>query len=242
MKVDLHPCFVLHQRAYRETSLILDVFSSGHGRVSLVAKGAKRGKNSQALLLQPARKLNLAWSQRSDMGTLSAVEQAGPVCALSGRRLFSCFYLNELLIRMLHKHESHPELFQKYEQALIQLESKQQEDRTLRIFEKNMLISLGYGLNLDQDITTGQAIDEQTGYFYRIGAGPMSDKPEHEPNIRISGKTLRALTCEDEECWDEQIAREAKKLFRTILDNYTGDKPLASRELYKSYLQNIVSN
>ncbi len=240
MKVDLHPCFILHQRAYRETSLILDVFSSGFGRVSVVARGAKRGKNSQSLLLQPARTLNLAWSMRSEMGTLSAVEQVGPAYALSGRRLFSCFYLNELLIRMLHKHESHPELFHKYEQALIQLQGTQSEDRVLRIFEKYLLKSLGYGLILDQDMTTGQAINDQTGYYYQIGAGPQSDKPVHEANIGISGRTLRALNSED--CWDDQIAREAKRLFRAILDNYTGDRPLASRELYKSYLQNTVIN
>lgn len=240
MKVDLHPCFILHQRAYRETSLILDVFSSGFGRVSLVAKGAKRGKSSQSLLLRPARKLNLAWSMRSEMGTLSAVEQAGPAYALSGRRLFTCFYLNELLIRMLHKHESHPELFRKYEQALIQLENTQSEEHVLRIFEKYLLKSLGYGLILDHDIATGQPVNDQIDYYYQIGAGPLRDKPVHDASIGISGRSLRALNNED--CWDDQIAREAKKLFRAILDNYTGERPLASRELYKSYLQNTVIN
>ena len=182
----------------------------------------------------------MAWSMRSELGTLSAVEQAGPAYALSGRRLFSCFYLNELLIRILHTHESHPELFRKYEQALIQLESTQTEERVLRIFEKYLLKSLGYGLILDQDITTGQPVNDQTDYYYQIGAGPLSEKPVHEANIGISGRTLRTLNSED--CWDDQIAREAKKLFRAILDNYTGERPLASRELYKSYLQNTVIN
>jgi len=237
MKVDLHPCFILHQRAYRETSLILDVFSSGHGRVSLVAKGAKRGKNSQSFLLQPARRLNIAWTMRSEMGTLAMVEPAGPPTSLIGRRLFSCLYLNELLIRMLHKHESHPELFHNYEQALVQLQGTGAEDRVLRIFEKHLLKTLGYGLILDHDTTNGQPVDMHTDYYYLFGSGPQQVKPDRQGFANVSGRTLLAL--DNEIDWDEQISRQAKRLFRTILDSYTGDRPLASRELYRSYLQNF---
>ncbi len=240
MKVDLHPCFILHQRAWRETSMMLDIFSSGYGRVSLVARGAKRGKNSQAILLQPGRKLNIAWSMRAEMGTLAAVELAGLVVPLSGRRLFCCFYMNELLTRMLHKHESHPELFHKYEHALIQLQGDAAEDRVLRIFEKHLLKTLGYGLILDHDTSTGQSVDADASYYYLLESGPQLDKPGSDASIRISGRTLLAL--DSEQGWDAQIAREAKHLFRAILDCYTGDRPLASRELYRSYLQNTATN
>lgn len=239
MKVDLHPCFILHQRAFRETSVILDVFSSAHGRVSVVARGAKRGRNSQSILLQPGRKLNLAWAMRSEMGTLVMVESAGLASMLVGPRLFCCFYMNELLIRMLHKHESHPELFHKYEDALIQLQGNAAEDRVLRIFEKHLLKTLGYGLILDHDITSGQAVEPDAAYYYLIDSGPQLDKPQ-DAHIRITGRTLLGLDSEQD--WDEQIAREAKQLFRAILDAYTGDRPLASRELYRSYLQNSTNN
>ena len=79
-RVDYHPCFILHHRPYSETSLILDVFSLLHGRISIMARGAKSGKRRQAPLLQPMRKLNLAWSIRSEMGTLTGVETNGQPC------------------------------------------------------------------------------------------------------------------------------------------------------------------
>ncbi|MEX2354126.1 MAG: DNA repair protein RecO [Gammaproteobacteria bacterium] len=241
MKVSLHPCFILHYRPYRETSLLLDVFSLDHGRVNLVAKGVKRGrKDNPARLLQPARKLNISWYMRSDLGTMTAVESAGIDSPLTGRRLVSCFYMNELLVRMLHKHEPHPELFNSYEQSLARLASDAAEAQVLRIFEKHLLKSLGYGLVLDQEIGSGTAVLPDKRYFYQIDHGPMSEQPVNARNIDISGRTLRALHDENE--WDEQISREAKRLFRIILGAHTGEKPLGSRELYKAYLRNDLTN
>lgn len=240
MKIELTSCFILHARPYRETSLLLDIFSHEHGRLSLIAKGVKRAKNSKAILLQPARKLNLAWSMRTDMGTLTAVESCGDSFMLSGRRLVSCFYLNELLVRLLHKHEPHPELFIKYEQSLMQLAAGLSEDRVLRIFEKNLLKSLGYGLVFDHEITSGKSIKADIHYFYQLDCGPLHEKPQNSNNVRVSGKTLQAL--DDENDWDDEIAREAKLLFRAILSVYTGPKPFASRVLYKAYIDNARMN
>ena len=241
MKVDLHPCYILHQRPYRETSLILDVFSLVSGRISLVARGAKRGKRgNQASLLRPARKLYMAWSIRTDMGTLTTVEPNGPVSDLTGRRLVSCFYMNELLVRMLHKHESHPELFQQYEAALAHLEAGFAEERVLRIFEKHLLKSLGYGLVLDREIVSGGPIVSDARYFYQLDYGPVDHKPVNARNVEISGKTLQAMNSEDN--WGADISREAKLLLRMALVVHTGERPLASRELYKAYLQNAVTN
>lgn len=233
MKVEAQPCFILHQRAWGETSLILDVFSLDYGRVSLVARGAKRGKTGQAGLLQPGRKLNLGWAIRTEMGTLVSVEAAGPAGLLSGPRLFSCFYLNELLIRMLHRHEAHPELFADYEMALMHLQQDRAEDQVLRIFEKSLLQSLGYGLILDHDVVHGVPIRDDRQYYYLIGSGPQEDPPG-QPAVRIAGKTLHAL--ESGTHWDEEVTREARMLMRTVLEGYIGDRPLASRALYRSYL------
>jgi len=236
VKTELHPCFILHHRPYRETSLLLDTFSLQYGRVNLMAKGVKRTRNNQALLLQPAKKLSIAWSMRSDMGTLTAVEAGAEQPNLIGRRLVSCFYLNELLVRMLHKHEPHPELFNKYEESLSQLSSDVPEDQVLRLFEIRLLQTLGYGLVLDHEIGTTEPIQTARRYFYQIDYGPLHDRPENARSIQVSGKTLLALHAED--VWDEEIASEAKLLLRTILATYTGPKPFASRELYKAYIDN----
>ncbi|MGK0297854.1 MAG: DNA repair protein RecO (recombination protein O) [Gammaproteobacteria bacterium] len=234
MKTELHACFLLHSRPYRETSLLLDVFSSQYGRVNLVARGAKRRNNNQSLLLQTGRKLNISWSMKRELGTMISVEANGPCNALKGTRLISCFYMNELLVRMLHRDESHPELFNIYDESMLQLNSKCPEDRVLRIFEKHLLKSLGYGLNLEHDMESGDNIVSEVEYFYRIDSGPVRKKPKNVKYVSISGKTLCALAKEND--WSIEISRESKALFRRILAEYTGDKPLGSRELYKAYI------
>ncbi len=240
MKTDLQPCYILHHRPYRESSLLLDIFSLEYGRVTLFAKGVKRGRNTPAPLLQPARRLNMAWSIRADSGTLTAVEADGPACKLNGYRLISCFYMNELLVRLLHRQEAHRELFYKYEESLRSLEAGAAEDRVLRIFEKHLLKSLGYGLILDHEVVSGTPIDETLQYFYRPDSGPLVEKSaDNSGSIAVSGRTLLAL--HQEKNWSEDIAKEAKLLFRAVLDTHLGEKPLGSRGLYKAYLQNIYT-
>lgn len=238
MKTDLHPCYVLHSRPYRETSLLVDILSSEYGRLRLVAKGVKRAKNNKAVLLQIARKLSLAWSQRGPLGNLIEVEDSGERIELNGSKIISCFYMNELLIRMLHADEPHPEVFEIYQQALNDLTQCQDEQKVLRIFEKKLLQILGYGLILDHDANTGNQIEMDKKYHYVPEFGPCITKNEGLQSVMISGKGLKAL--EYEKFWDSDIAREAKQLLRMLLKIHVGDKPFGSRELYRAYLQNIA--
>jgi DNA repair protein RecO (recombination protein O) len=232
-RVDHHPCFVLHHRPYSETSLILDVFSLLYGRISIMAKGAKSGKRGLASILQPLRKLNLAWSIRSDMGTLTGAEADGPPYRLEGGRLLSAFYLNELLLRLLHGHEPHAELFHAYEDSLSGLAGGADEERVLRLFEKHLLQSLGYGLVLDHEAASGNPVAQGQGYYYHFDHGPETSKLDGRSAVRVSGRTLLALYNED--CWDREVAAEAKRLLRGSIDSHLGNRPLESRELYKAY-------
>ena len=225
MRAELNPCFILHNRSYRETSLLLDVFSRLHGRVSLVAKGARKQKNNKRALLQPGRKINIAWSMRRELGTLTRP------CGTGG--VLTVFYINELLVRLLHRHEPHPELFDAYEEAVDKLYDMSTEQQTLRIFEKRLLEALGYGLVLDAD-TGGNAIRPDEHYNYLPEQGPVPSAAANGGGLTVSGRTLRALA--EEEFIDESILAEAKQLMRMVLRNLLGDKPLASRELYKHSL------
>ncbi len=110
VQVMLEPAYVLHHRPYRDSSLILDVLSAAYGRVALVARGARRPKSRLHGVLQPFQPLLASWSLRGEMGTLTAAEaRAGG--GLRGRALISGFYVNELLLRLLHRHDPHPQLF-----------------------------------------------------------------------------------------------------------------------------------
>lgn len=238
MKIDLHPCYVLHQRPYRETSLILDIFSLEYGRVDLIAKGVKRSKKGWVNILQPAKKMELAWSARSEMGTLTAAETSETSPDIHGRGLLTVFYINELLIRMLHKHEPHSELFDIYDSTLRLLSSEENPERILRVFEKHLLNTLGYGLVLDHEPGTGAKIRRDVRYYYLLNHGPASIRPDVSGHVRISGEALLAL--ENEVAWNDDVAKEIKGLMRFILDEYTGDRPLESRALYKAYIRNAT--
>lgn len=235
MKTDFSPAYILHRRSYRETSLLLDVLSRDAGRISLIAKGAKREKSSLAGLLQPCQRLLLSWSGNSELMTLTGAEADKPFLQIGQKRLIPAFYLNELVVRLLHRHESHPELFVAYDKALAALADEiRPEQGTIRKFEKRLLQAIGYGPVFDHDVDTGKPVESGRDYFYQADHGPVSVRPSHADFIKINGTTLIGMK-EDALNTDFSL-REAKRLMRYLLQKHLGDKPLASRDLYKSYM------
>lgn len=230
VRVELNPCYILHNRNYRETSLLLDVFSRRYGRISLVAKGARRQKNASRALLQPGRKINIAWTMRRELGTLTRAEPCPDNNPQAASALLTVFYINELLVRLLHRHEPHVELFDSYTETLEKLTDSATEQVTLRIFEKRLLEALGYGLALDSD-TEGNAVRPDEDYNYLPERGPEPRTSPGPGGLAISGRTLLALA--EENLGDEIVLAEAKQLMRKALGNLLGDKPLVSRELYQ---------
>jgi DNA repair protein RecO (recombination protein O) len=236
MKTGLHPAYILHYRPYRETSMLLDVFSRDYGRVGLVAKGAKQKRNGTSLLLQPYQRLLMSWSGKSELMTLNQVEMDRPAHIPEQDRLISAFYINELVIRLLHQHEAHPELFMVYDETLGDLAAKENDQQAvIRIFEKRLLQSLGYGLVLDRDVETGMPIDDSKDYYYLAERGPGTSVPADNDYVHVSGATLRALA--QESLTGRNVLDESKKLMRYILQKHLGQKPLASRALYASYIE-----
>ena len=236
MKIGLHPVYILHYRPYRETSMLLDIFSRDHGRTGLVAKGAKQKRNSTSLLLQPYQRLSMSWSGTGDLVTLNKVEADRPTRILEGERLISAFYINELVIRLLHKHEAHPELFGIYDTTLDDLVAREIEHQVvIRIFEKRLLQALGYGLILDHEVDTGAHIDVDKDYYYQAERGPVTSLPIGNDYVKISGTTLRSLA--QGNLVGKNVQDESKKLMRYVLQKHLGQKPLASRALYASYIE-----
>ena len=236
MNVELTACFILHSRSYLESSLILDIFSREHGRLHLIAKGAKREKSPFSGLLQPYQRLLMAWRGKSELMTLIDVEADIEAYELSDARTIAGFYINELLVRLLHQHEPHPELFDFYNKAIFDLSAAKPVDVILRIFEKGLLKSLGYGLVLDHDVDLGLAIEAGKKYYYLIDSGPMSETPATGDYIEITGNSLLAL--EQGSLQNKTELEESKRLMRFILQSHLGTKPLASRALYKAYMSN----
>lgn len=237
MKTELNPAFVLHHRPYRETSSLLDVFSRDHGRISLIAKGIRKKGSARAGLLQPWQRLQIAWSGKSELMTLTDVEADGPPRALQPQILFAGFYLNELIIRMLHQHEAHPDLFDSYDNTLGHLSGNPTDSQpVIRIFEKRLLDATGYGLTLDHDVDTDLPLEPDSVYYYQADRGPSVNLPKAHDYIKISGRSLLDLGNEVMQATD--VLRETRDLLRYVLRKHLGPKPLASRKLYQSFLAN----
>ena len=228
MRVQLEPAYVLHRRPYRETSLLVETLAQGYGRVAVVARGARAERSPLRGLLQPFRPLLVSWSGRQDLMTLNGAEPAG-VCALSGRGLLAGFYVNELLTRLLARHDPHAGLFEIYAQALAGLGCRGAEEQALRVFERRLLEVLGYGLGLGDTDMAGARIEPDRAYRYRLEAGAVPADAGGE-GLPVRGATLLALA--SGQLPDRETSREAKYLMRYVLQYYLGTRPLESRALF----------
>lgn len=234
MDAPLHACYILHQRPYRETSLLLEVLSRDHGRLGLVARGARRSANRQRWLFQPFRRLHVAWVMRRELGTLTQIEAADAAAFPGGSAVMAAFYLNELLMRLLHRHEPHPELFDAYAQALDGIREEQAREAALRVFEKHLLASLGYGMVLDREADSGRPLEADRRYYYQADLGPCAAPPREAGCVPVSGASLYALR--EERFHGEAQLADAKRLMRMLLTEHLGGRPLASRELYRRFV------
>ena len=226
----LQSAYVLHSRPYRDTSMLVEVFSHEHGRLGLVARGVRSGKSKLAGILQPFTPLLLSWYGGGELRSLKQAEAAGLPFPLRGDSLMSGFYLNELIMRLLQRADPHPQLFEAYCEALAGIAERETLGDELRNFEKALLHELGYGLVLDHDVETGEAIEMAQDYLYCLESGPVRDTGNNSQALILKGHTLKAI--ERGEYRDEQERREARRLMRAALELYLGDRPLKTREMY----------
>jgi DNA repair protein RecO (recombination protein O) len=189
-------------------------------------------------LLQPFRPLLTAWStRRSELVTLAQVEAAGEPYAVCGQVALCAFYLNELVLRALPRNDAHPELFARYRSALQCLaDDPSAAEPTLRIFEKHLLETAGYGVILDSDVETARPVNPERLYHYIPGHGPtliQEGGSAPDEGIAVSGGTLLALN--QEQLGAPLHRAEAKRLLRALLRLHLGDKPLHSRAWFDEY-------
>ena len=225
--------FVLHRRDYGDTSLLVEVFAGGLGRFPAIAKGARRARNPASALLQPFQPLWLGGVGRGEVRTLTRVEAAGRAVPLAGRALPCGFYLNELLMRLLGRHDPHDPLFAFYHAALSALGAGSDLETPLRQFELRLLEELGYAPSLDREAGSGAPVEPGRFYVVEAGLGP---RVSAEDRGSVSGAILLGLTKGD--VLDPAQQRQARALLRGLLEPHLGPKPLKSRELFRGWLGN----
>ena len=230
MRVQLEPSYVLHSRPFRETSLLLEVLSRSHGRVGLVARGARGSKSRWKNMLQPFRPLLLSWNQKGELGTLTAADQVASPPALEGEALFCGIYANELTTRFLQRQDPHPGFFEFYRTLVSRLSSGELSQPLLRTFEAELLKSAGFGLQLDHEQGSSRELCKDGWYLYDPESGPRrSEYEEQRAKELISGAALLALKSG---VIEDQHLRELKALMRKLIRYHLGGKPLNSQALF----------
>ncbi len=230
--VDMQPAFILHARAWRESSQILEVFCRDHGRIGVVARGARRARSRWAGHLRAFLPLSMSWSGRGGLCTLRSAEPTARSLEVTGMRLMAGFYLNELIMKFLERGDAHPELFAWYVQTLEQLAQDHDTEAVLRRFEVTLLREVGYGLNLTHDAVDHQPLDPEQTYQFVIEQGAVPVGAGQSGQLVFSGADILAIGSGVYS--DQRKLHSAKRLLRVVLDHYLGGRPLKTRQVLAS--------
>lgn len=224
-KVDHAESWVLHTRPYRETSLLVDVFSRTHGRLNVVARGGRRPLSSLKARLLAFQPLSLSWFGKGAVRTLHEAEWPGGYLDLKGRTLICGFYLNELLLRLLPPEDPHEALFDAYGAAVGDLSAGELPERCLRRFELALLSELGYAEALHQT-QDGSPIEMERRYVWQPEVGLRSAVAGEDG---FSGAMLQAMVADD---WSNPtVLAGSKLLMRALIGHHLGARTLHTRQL-----------
>jgi len=227
-RVQAQPGFVLHSYPYKETSLIVDVFSRDHGRMALVAKGAKRPLSKLRGVLQTFQPLSVSWSGKSEVRTLTAAEWVGGLLPLEKSALLCGFYLNELLVKLLAREDAHPALFDHYVSTLNQLAHGESTPIVLRKFERALLKETGVAGDWTVCVTNGKPVAPDDIYVVDPEQGVRFPRLS-DAWPKVSGKTL--LDMEKEDYSDAATQSQSKLLMRSLLSHHLGGTQLNTRQI-----------
>ncbi|HWP00979.1 MAG TPA: DNA repair protein RecO [Methylococcus sp.] len=230
-RVLLDQALVLHRRNYRETSLLVELFTLAHGRMGVLAKGVKRDRRQAGgAWLQPFVPLLVSWTGRGDLPILTGAEALGAPLRLAQTSLFCALYVNELLLKLLPRQDPHPNLFVSYQNCLEQLAAGDDAESSLRHFELTLLEEVGYGLQLATEAESGRPIDPGRFYTYRVEMGPCLAA---DASDAIRGATLLAL--KERRFDDARMRVESKRLLRKVIHHHLGGRTLRTRDLFGSH-------
>ncbi len=235
-KQNNQPVYVLHTYPFKETSLVVELFSQQFGRIAAVAKGARRPHSAMRGMLQSFQILDGAWSGKNELKTLHSLDWSAGLTLLKGEALMCGFYMNELLLRLLPREDAHENLFEYYQATLKTLTENAELTNNvatiLRRFELKLLQEMGYAVPLLLDENDGD-IDANKSYRYEAEYGACEfggNKIGMQKNsVQLSGKTMLDMARDDYS--DLQTQSQSKQLMRYLLAHYLGDKPLHTRQL-----------
>lgn len=227
------PAFILHQRPFRESSVLVELLSLDFGRVGGIVRGVK-SKRRRTHHIEPFAQVSTSWRGHGQLVNVSHCELVSP-WPLAGDRLFAGLYMNELLIKMLGRQEPVAALFAHYRETLRRLSAQEDLESVLRTFERHLLDELGYGLTFDIDVRSGWPIRADATYQVVQGEGfsavvENATGAQQRRPLRLTGKQIAAIGTSDFR--DGAVRRAAKHVFRGALALRLGNQRLATRDLF----------
>ena len=220
-------CFLLHQRSYGETSIIADVFTQKSGKISFIAKGAKKPKSKFFGYLVPFQKLKITYSGRSELKTLTSIDRDLASNSNTFSKVsYSLLYINELLMKLLPKDAKHEELFVLYDEFLKKINKNNNLEISLRHFELDLLDMLGYGFDYDSEIDSNEPIEAELSYVF------VSERGFRKSNSSsFKGKDI--LNIKKRKLEDVPL-KYLKEITTKAIGICLEGKDLASRKIFKS--------
>ncbi len=228
----LNHAYILHRRLFRDSSLIIEFFTAEQGLIAAVAKGARNPKSKLHSALQFFSPLLISYYGKSELLGLRTAEINGGINLLSGKYLLSMLYVNELLCKLLHKFEAHPNVFSAYQQLIAHFIEQKNIEEQLRIFEMHLLQELGYGLSLSYGQITFNQLNDNEHYIFSLedGIKQITLNKLNNSNSIYSGQILRKIL--QQEFNDIVVLSTAKQLFRQIFTALLQHKTINSRQLF----------
>jgi DNA repair protein RecO (recombination protein O) len=227
-RVSAEPAYVLHRRPYRETSLLIELFTRHHGRMGIVARGGRRGRSPAAGLLQAFRPLTVDWTGRGDLVTMTGVDPAGHLSPPAGSRLLHGLYANELLMGFVARGDPNEALFDRYDRFVRDLAGPAERDVLVRLFERDLLSLLGYDLGLTEEADTGRPTEPDCWYRYELERGLVRVSGPNDPQA-CAGRSLIALA--RGELLDPAALRDARRLLGAAIEHYRVGRPPRSLQM-----------
>ncbi|WP_405234646.1 DNA repair protein RecO [Lentisalinibacter salinarum] len=231
-RIASQPGFLLHSRPFRDSSQLIEIFSRDHGRIGLVARGVRSARSRYRGILRPFAPLELSWTIAGDLGTLTGVEAAGRLPDLSGDALMAGFYVNELVLKLTHRHDAQPDVYAAYEAAVTGLAGRPDVEFTLRCFELRLLRAIGYGLDLEHDMVTGLPVEEGAWYRVKAAEGVARVTADGPDASLYSGAELRDIAAERLE--DPALLRRARRILQMALEHCLEGRELSSRRVMRA--------
>ena len=236
-RVSHEPAYVLHRYDWSESSLILETFTRHHGRIALVAKGAKRPSSNFRPVLLPLQPLQVSYGGDAEIRALKSAEWMGGHVMPTGESLMSGYYVNELLLRLLARDDAHEALFDAYAGVVQVLATSAShgdaqaatQASALRAFELLLLREVGFLPTLDAQTLTLAPLEPDVRYALVREAG-LREADENEPSL--AGIDWQAL----QDSLDDQAPFRTQ--LRTLLNYHCGVHTLRTRQMMRE-LQNL---